>query len=55
MCLQIEPDGVKSSPRLPAGPEWLAYSIRINEGWRLIFQWRGADAHEVRIVDYLRG
>jgi proteic killer suppression protein len=31
------------------------YSVRINERWRLIFQWQGADAHEVRIVDYRRG
>jgi toxin HigB-1 len=31
------------------------HSIRINERWRLVFQWRGADAHEVRIVDYHRG
>jgi toxin HigB-1 len=31
------------------------YSVRINERWRLIFQWQGADAHEVRIVDYHRG
>jgi proteic killer suppression protein len=31
------------------------YSIRTNDRWRLVFQWRGADAHEVRIVDYHRG
>jgi plasmid maintenance system killer protein len=29
--------------------------VRINERWRLVFQWQGADAHEVRIVDYHRG
>lgn len=28
------------------------YSVRINERWRLVFRWRGTDAHEVRIVDY---
>lgn len=28
------------------------YSIRINEQWRLIFQWRENDAYEVRIIDY---
>ncbi len=28
------------------------YSIRVNEQWRIIFQWRAGDAHEVRIVDY---
>lgn len=31
------------------------YSVRINERWRLVFQWRGTEAHEVRIVDYHRG
>ena len=31
------------------------YSVRINERWRLVFQWQGAEAHEVRIVDYHRG
>lgn len=31
------------------------YSVRINERWRLVFQWHGAEAHEVRIVDYHRG
>jgi plasmid maintenance system killer protein len=29
--------------------------VRINERWRLVFQWQGADAHEARIVDYHRG
>ena len=28
------------------------YSIRVNDQWRVIFQWRAGDAHEVRIVDY---
>ncbi len=28
------------------------YSIRVNDQWRVIFQWRGGNAHEVRIVDY---
>ncbi len=28
------------------------YSVRINEQWRLCFQWRGAAAYEVEIVDY---
>jgi proteic killer suppression protein len=31
------------------------YSVRINERWRLVFQWQGADAYEARIVDYHRG
>jgi len=28
------------------------HSIRVNDQWRVIFQWRDGDAHEVQIVDY---
>jgi toxin HigB-1 len=28
------------------------FSIRINEQWRVIFQWINGDAYEVRVVDY---
>jgi proteic killer suppression protein len=28
------------------------YSIRINERWRICFEWRDGDAHDVEIVDY---
>ncbi len=28
------------------------YSIRINDQWRICFEWRGGDAHQVEIVDY---
>jgi proteic killer suppression protein len=28
------------------------YSIRINDQWRICFEWREGDAHEVEIVDY---
>ena len=28
------------------------HSIRINDQWRIVFRWEGADAHEVQIVDY---
>ena len=28
------------------------YSIRINAQWRLIFRWQGANAHDVRLIDY---
>ena len=28
------------------------YSIRVNDQWRIIFQWRAGDASEVRIIDY---
>jgi proteic killer suppression protein len=28
------------------------YSIRINQQWRICFEWRENDAYEVEIVDY---
>lgn len=28
------------------------YSIRINDHWRICFEWRGGDAYNVEIVDY---
>ncbi len=28
------------------------HSIRINDQWRIVFQWRQGSAHQVRIVDY---
>jgi toxin HigB-1 len=28
------------------------FSIRINRQWRVVFQWDGRDARDVRIVDY---
>jgi toxin HigB-1 len=28
------------------------YSIRINERWRICFEWHETDAHNVEIVDY---
>jgi proteic killer suppression protein len=28
------------------------FSIRINDQWRVIFQWIDGDAYEVRVVDY---
>jgi proteic killer suppression protein len=28
------------------------YSIRINNQWRICFEWRDGHAHEVEIVDY---
>ena len=28
------------------------WSIRINDQWRVCFEWRGRDAWEVEIVDY---
>lgn len=28
------------------------WSIRVNDQWRVCFEWRGNDAHAVEIVDY---
>lgn len=28
------------------------YSIRINERWRICFEWRNGNAEQVEIVDY---
>jgi len=28
------------------------YSIRINDQWRICFEWRNGNAYEVEIVDY---
>ena len=28
------------------------YNIRINDQWRICFEWRGGDAYNVEIVDY---
>lgn len=28
------------------------YSIRINQQWRICFEWDGKDLHEVEITDY---
>jgi proteic killer suppression protein len=28
------------------------WSIRINDQWRVVFTWKGEDAHDVAIVDY---
>ena len=28
------------------------YSIRINDQWRICFEWRDGDAYEVEIADY---
>ena len=31
------------------------YSIRINERWRICFEWHNNDSFQVEIVDYHRG
>jgi proteic killer suppression protein len=31
------------------------FSIRINDRWRICFEWAEGDAHDVEIVDYHKG
>lgn len=31
------------------------HSIRVNDQWRLCFEWRDGDAYQVEMVDYHRG
>lgn len=31
------------------------HGIRVNEQWRIVFQWRGSDAENVSLRDYHRG
>jgi proteic killer suppression protein len=35
-----------------AGDRRGQYSIRINDQWRICFEWRNGDAYEVEIADY---
>ncbi len=36
--------------------DWRGYfSIRINNHWRVVFQWSQGDAFDVRIMDYHKG
>ena len=47
-------------PRVPPGNRLEAlkgvylgrYSIRINEQWRIVFQWQGGNAFDVEVMDY---
>ena len=52
-------DDLRSSPgnRLEAlrGLRRAQYSIRINEQWRICFEWRDGAAWNVEITDYHRG
>ena len=35
-----------------SGNRWGQWSIRINQQWRICFDWRDGDAYNVEIVDY---
>lgn len=28
------------------------YSIRVNDQWRIIFQWKSSNTYEVKLIDY---
>jgi proteic killer suppression protein len=45
---------VPSSNRLEklSGDRQHQYSIRMNDQWRICFEWREGDAYKVEIVDY---
>jgi proteic killer suppression protein len=45
-----EPPGNRLE-KLKGGREGL-WSLRINDRWRICFEWRDGDAYEVQIVDY---
>jgi proteic killer suppression protein len=45
-----EPPGNRLE-KLKSGREGL-WSLRINDQWRVCFEWRNGDAYEVQIVDY---
>ena len=52
----VKLDDIKAPPgnRLEAliGDRQGQHSIRINEQWRVCFEWRDGDAYDVEIVDY---
>ena len=51
---QLEDLGLPSSNRLEAlkGERKGQWSIRINDRWRICFEWRHGNAEELEIVDY---
>ncbi|HEX7976331.1 MAG TPA: type II toxin-antitoxin system RelE/ParE family toxin [Anaerolineales bacterium] len=56
----LEAAGALSDLRMPpsnhleklSGDRQKQHSIRINNRWRICFEWRAGDAYEVEIVDY---
>ena len=52
--LNINHDRELTGNRLEAlkGDRKGQYSLRINDQWRICFEWKGADAYAVEIVDY---
>jgi toxin HigB-1 len=35
-----------------SGPRARQHSIRINDQWRICFEWRDGDVHDVEVADY---
>jgi len=60
---QINRIATLSDLRVPGGNRFeqlkgytpLRYSVRINDQWRVTFNWSNGDAHNVRIEDYHKG
>jgi toxin HigB-1 len=56
----LDAAGALSDLRIPpsnrleklSGDRQNQYSVRINEQWRICFEWREGDAYQVEIVDY---
>lgn len=53
-AVQLEDLGLPPSNRLEAlkGERKGQWSIRLNDPWRICFEWRGGNAEQVEIVDY---
>jgi proteic killer suppression protein len=53
-AVQLEDLDLPPSNRLEAlkGERKGQWSIRINDPWRICFEWRGGNAEQVEIVDY---
>jgi proteic killer suppression protein len=47
--LRVPPANRLEKPEGKRSGQW---SIRVNNQWRICFQWRGGDAYEVELIDY---
>lgn len=63
LLFQLDSSDVLADMRVPPGNRFEelkgnrkgAYSVRINDQWRLTYRWSDGDAHDVRIEDYHQG
>ncbi len=53
-AMEVEDLRLPPSNRLEKlkGKRKMQYSIRINERWRICFEWRDSNAEQVEITDY---